>query len=570
MKITTVLLITFMLTGCMSQSRAQTTLTSNKDIISRSNTAVNQTQEVAIMTMILAGEIAVQYGNIAVAASYMNEAAKLSNDPALSERSARLSVSAQELSGSIAAVERWSRNQPSNKEAQHLLAVLYMRKGREGDAIQVISSLIKGAKNSTDIFNVISSLLQKETNKAAGISLLEKIAKKHSSDKNAQLALAQLYIKSKKYDQGLKVLEQLLKQKPTWNKAILLKASILQDQGKTEDALNFLYSVIKAQPKSYFMRSAYARLLVDAKKFNPAIKEFEKLRKVKPNDNTTNFPLAMLYLQNKELKKSKVILKGVMKNSSNIADSNKAAYFIGQIEEEQRNFAEAIKSYQSIKKGEYYIDARVKSAILQSKNNLDKAIQHLQASNVRTLQQQLKLLLAEAAILEDAKRYKEAMLLMEDALELNPHDADMLYSYAMVADKAGRIDIVEESLVQVIKQEPNNFHALNALGYMLADRTTRYNDALKYIKRALKLRPEDFYVLDSIGWVEYRLGNYQTAIKYLKKALSKKQDAEVSAHLGEVLWQSGKQQQAKKVWEKAKKLDPNHPILTKTIKRFIR
>jgi Flp pilus assembly protein TadD len=110
--------------------------------------------------------------------------------------------------------------------------------------------------------------------------------------------------------------------------------------------------------------------------------------------------------------------------------------------------------------------------------------------------------------------------------------------------------------------------ALNALGYTLSDRTTRYAEAKALIEHAHQLNPEDPAVLDSLGWVNYRLGNLDEAERLLRQALERFPDHEVAAHLGEVLWAKGEQREARKIWGKALEQQPDSPVLRSTIKRL--
>ena len=139
----------------------------------------------------------------------------------------------------------------------------------------------------------------------------------------------------------------------------------------------------------------------------------------------------------------------------------------------------------------------------------------------------------------------------------------------MISEKLGRVDQLEIDLRNIIAKEPNNAAALNALGYTLADRTNRHAEALQYITKAMKITPDDPAIIDSMGWVQYRLGNLEEAIKLLREAILLLPDPEVAAHLGEVLWVSGQQEEAKKVWEKALEKKKGSKILKQVMSKFI-
>jgi len=153
-------------------------------------------------------------------------------------------------------------------------------------------------------------------------------------------------------------------------------------------------------------------------------------------------------------------------------------------------------------------------------------------------------------------------------VETNPTSAELLYDQAMSAEKIDRFDVLESNLRKVIQLKPDYAHAYNALGYTFADRNTRLNEAYELIEQALKLAPEDPYIMDSMGWVLYRMSQNDAAISFLKRAFELRSDAEIAAHFGEVLWATGKRDEAQKVWAKALKENPGNELLSSTVKKF--
>jgi len=167
-----------------------------------------------------------------------------------------------------------------------------------------------------------------------------------------------------------------------------------------------------------------------------------------------------------------------------------------------------------------------------------------------------------------AKRSDEAYKLYNNALQRSPENTDLLYARALTAEKLDLLDVTESDLKMVITHEPENASALNALGYTLADRTERLNEARGYILKAARLLPDDPAILDSLGWVYYRLGQYEDAIKWLSKAFLVLEDAEIAAHLGEVLWMDGQTERARNIWQKAEKLEGSKTVLHETVRRL--
>ena len=198
-------------------------------------------------------------------------------------------------------------------------------------------------------------------------------------------------------------------------------------------------------------------------------------------------------------------------------------------------------------------------------NEARALLKELPGSNAE--EQRMKLL-AEVQLLKEHNQNEEAFQLQGKALNESPEDNDLAYDQAMLAEKTGRLDVMEKLLRQVIARQPDYHHAYNALGYSLADRGVRLNEAKQLIQKALDLAPGDPFITDSLAWAEFRLGNKAQAQQLLQSAFSKKPDAEIAAHLGEVLWAQGKQKEARKLWREALKQQPDSDILRSTLLRL--
>jgi tetratricopeptide (TPR) repeat protein len=249
-----------------------------------------------------------------------------------------------------------------------------------------------------------------------------------------------------------------------------------------------------------------------------------------------------------------------------------AQYYLGRIYENRKQYDQAIEWYEQVHIGDYQFDARLRIAdMLGLAGKTDQAIAHLDAmlkgsQSDGTL---VRIYLAKGELLRQARRYEDSMAVFNTALEIVPGNSDLLYARALVAERLGRIDQLEADLKVILETEPDNAHALNALGFTLADQTDRIEEAYAYLKRAIEIMPEDPAIIDSLGWVYYRMGNYEEAIGLLRTALSHFDDAEIAAHLGEVLWVSGQQQEARGIWQKALKKSPDDPALQEVMQRFI-
>ncbi len=230
----------------------------------------------------------------------------------------------------------------------------------------------------------------------------------------------------------------------------------------------------------------------------------------------------------------------------------------------------ALSWYRQVEGGSNYLTAQARiAAIFAKQGQLDKAVEHLQTVPFSNQEEAISMMLLEAELLDEHKRYHQAMETYDRALKLEQDNTDVLYMRAMLYEKMGKVPQLEQDLRRVLELEPNNIDALNALGYSLAEHTERYQEAYNLIKQALLLSPNDYYILDSMGWVLYKMGKYTEAITYLRKAHVLQHDPEVAAHLGEVLWKNGDQQMAKAVWKKALKAFPDDEKLRRVMQRFV-
>lgn len=189
----------------------------------------------------------------------------------------------------------------------------------------------------------------------------------------------------------------------------------------------------------------------------------------------------------------------------------------------------------------------------------------------QTPAQQENTLLQLQALLGKAKDESEALrAFYEIASTVRPaiKDPALLYTYAMSAEKMGRLDVMEKTLREILRKTPNDANSLNALGYSLADRNIKLPEAFALISKAHQLSPKDSFILDSLGWVNFRLGKNELALEQLQQAFRMKPEADIAAHTGEVLWAMGRRTEAEEMWQQGQKLDANNPTLKETLKRL--
>jgi tetratricopeptide (TPR) repeat protein len=246
-----------------------------------------------------------------------------------------------------------------------------------------------------------------------------------------------------------------------------------------------------------------------------------------------------------------------------------AYFYLGLLEARKNHMEEALQWFDKVTEGPGVFDAQVNAvSTLITMGRIPEARQRLDGIRKQHPQEALRLYLLEGELLTKGKNYTEAFALLSKALEEMPGQTELLYSRALVAEELGRVDVLEADLRAVLEKKPDDANALNALGFSLADRSERLEEAKRYIAKALELKPNDPAILDSYGWVSYRLGDNETALEYLGRAYSLFKDPEIGAHYGEVLWESGKQQEAKKIWQELARKSPDHKNVKSVMARY--
>lgn len=520
-----------------------------------------------LLYRLLVAEIAGQRGNLNIATEEYLNAANISKNPSVAERATRIASFARNDKQALAAAERWVALAPKNLDARQSLALLYLREKRVDDALAQLNKVQEQTKDTEfEGFTRIAGLLSRESDIDAVFQVMDKLVAQHDKNVNAYYAYSSLALQLEKLDKALQAVDKALVIDPGHDPSSVLRATVLMAQGKADEALASMAQVVTAHPKSKKHIMSYARLLAEAKRYNQAREQFEKLLKSSPEDPELLYALALLSMEAKQLDLAENYFKRVLKTGKRLDETH---FYLGAIAEDRRRYDQAVQWFAKVSHGERQIDARIRIAgLMGKKGDVEAARRLLYQMQSDDPELAVRLYIAEADILRHAKRYKDAMEVLNNALQQIPDNNDIYYARSLLAEKLDRLDIVEADLKRVLANEPDNAHALNALGYTLADRTTRYQEALQYIKRAIDISPDQPAFVDSMGWVQYRLGNLEEAERYLRRAYELDQDAEIAAHLGEVLWNKGNKKEAKDIWNRALKIDPENDILIEVMQRF--
>ena len=514
---------------------------------------------------LLSAELAGQRNRLDIALdNYVTQAIN-TQDPGISERAFRI---AEYLGADQAALDTsliWAKNAPDDLEAQRAAAIQLARNGRYDESMVYMERVLQ-AKGDTHFDFLALSAVETDAETRAGLQKsFDSLLVKHPD--NGQLIFGKALLMQQDGDAegALKLLEN----NPPQNgevAPVLLRARLLQSLNRGNEALPLLQKSIRQYPDDKRLGLTYARTLVEQNRMAEAKVQFARLVEQYPEDDELRFSLALVCLEGKAWDEAEGYLEELIERDSHV---DSAHLNLGRIAEERNDPETALTQYALVGPGNDYLPAQLRQAdILISHGRGAEASKKLAAARDAQPDFAIQLYLIEAETLSANNQTDRAWNVLQQALKQYPDDMNLLYSRAMLAEKRNNLEQMERDLRAIIKREPDNAMALNALGYTLSDRTTRYAEAKALIQQAYDLNPDDPAVLDSLGWVNFRLGNLDEAERLLRQALERFPDQEVAAHLGEVLWANGKQREAKKIWGTFLKENPDSPTLRKTILRL--
>ena len=517
----------------------------------------------------LIAETAINRGQYQLAAQAYLDLARTTRDPRVARRATEIAFYSRQITLAQEAATLWMQADPDSAQARQTLAVILVNASSLQDSRPHLEIWLTADKDAIpQAFLQVNTLLARHADKLAVLGVIQDLAQPYPKVPEAQLAVAQAAWNANQFDTALAAAQAAARLKPDWEVAALFQAQVLQRKSNAQ-AIEFLQRYIKSYPKARDVRLNYARLLVAEKRLSDARTEFQLLIKEFPDNADVAVTIALLSMQLNEFDAAEAQLKRVLDLGPK--DPDTVRYYLGQVNEERKRFDAALEWYKSVGPGEQFIPAQARVAgMIAKQGKLAEAREYLQKVPADNNQQRVLLTQAEAQILRDSNDYRGAFDLLGQALEKNPNYPDLLYDYAMAAEKIDRLDVVETNLRKLIEIKPDHAHAYNALGYTLADRTDRLQEAQGLIEQALKLAPQDPFIMDSMGWVLYRMGNFKSSYDYLDRAYKTRPDPEIAAHLGEVLWAEGKREEAEKLWRAALKENPDNASLRTTIEKHLR
>jgi tetratricopeptide (TPR) repeat protein len=503
-----------------------------------------------ILTHLLQADLAAQRNMPEVALDNYLMVAKSTNDPQVAQLATEMAIQTQSPQKALDAAEIWANAQPTDLEAQLVAATLFITSNPD-KATTFLNNAF--AINNPDIdqhllliMNQLSPLGQKNL-----VAAVYKIAAQRSKDPYAQLSAAQLAASEMEIDKAEKQVKLALNLKPDLTSAIELNAKIIRYRANDDKpALAYLGQQVNKFPKNSELRLFYITALLDNDQTDKALPNLNVLTKDKDLGGEAYLTLGEIYIGQDKLNTAEDNIKKAL-NFPLSAD--KAKFYLAQIAEYKKDNVQAIKYYEDISEdSEFHVQGFLRAAYLYATaGNYDDALDIIQNASPTSFDDQKQVLLAEIDILVDADQLDKALDNCNKVLAIIPEDPDFLYARSVVYSMLHKPVESEHDLRAILKIDPNNANALNALGFTLANQPNRVHEAMPFIQKALSLNPENPAFMDSMGWLLYKLGRSQEAITMLDKAYKMSGDNDIAAHLGEVLWSSGNKDAAKAIWGKA-------------------
>jgi len=519
-----------------------------------------------VMYHVFSAEVLGAEGDFSGAAAEYLEAALISEDPEIAERAARIAVSAGEWQMVALASDRWALLDQTSLDARELAAGSRLREGDYvGAGYQLARILELTESNQAHGWRIVTALLAPANDQVRANKVLDNLLKEFDAESNvdALLARSQLAARNRDLEKATEFIDMAVALETSRPDLYAWSGRLAVNRGNQALALKHYRQAWQLKPDDQVIAMAYAELL----KRNGDLTTAQTVLAQLPDKPEMRFARIIFALDAGDRRSAELLYEEFA--SAGYPNSSETAFHAAQSAELLDYPEEAIKWYRQVT-GERSIRAIMRQAFLLADlgeiKEARKILAQLRigASN-GVLSQSFQ---AEAQILQDDGRRDEAFQVLSEALVTLPEDIPLRYARALMAVGLGRLELAESDLRQVISIQPDNAAAINALGYTLADLTDRYDEAEQLILQAYQLQPDDASIIDSMGWISYRRGRLKEAEGYLREAWKTMRNAEVAAHLGEVLWVRGQKDEARSLWKLGRQMDSHNEVLIETMQRF--
>ena len=524
--------------------------------------------------LILLGELQATQGDTGAAYAMLLEAARKTSDEGLYKRAVDIALNARNGTAALDGAKAWKKAFPLSRDANRYVLQILVALNQLAESLMPLRSYIQLAPVSEHVLlingmpQIFAQAKDQELATAVVEQALVPFVDKPATAAASWTTIGRMRVAAKKLPEALEAVNKALTADPKAMEPGFLLLELLS-LGVNE-AEPILQRILTAESPPH-MRLTYARVLMDAQRLPDAAIQLEQLNQSHPNFAEAWLVLGALQVElGKDAEAQQALLRYIdLEQNKEDARLSQAYLMLSKIAANQKKPADAEAWLNKIDDPEALTQVQIQRAhLLASRGDMAKARALIAELPHNTPQAKRTRLQAEAQLLRDFKMYDQAYQVLLKASKAEPDDLDLRYEVAMLAEKLNRMDEMEKLLRSIIAAKPDFQHAYNALGYALADRNMRLPEARALIVKALEFSPEDPMITDSLGWVEFRMGNKQSALAILQRAYDTKNDPEIATHLGEVHWSLGLKDKAMKIWRDALKSDPKNDLLLETLKRL--
>ena len=549
----------------------------------------NSNIDAALFYQLLIGEIELNAGHAGNAYQILLDAARRSRDEQLFRRATEIALHARAGEQALAATQAWRVAHPESMQALRLQLQILLSMNRTSELGEPLRALLAGTPPAerADLIAGLPRIVARVSDRREAATLLEQVLQPYAAQPGLRAdvasAVARTWLLAGERDRAVALAKQAHAQDPAASATLQLALELMPSWPEAESMIT---QALAAPGADSAVRRAYAGALINAHRYGDAIAQLDLVTRAQPELAAPWLTLGALHVELRQPQAAEAALQRFVQltqaraapGQPSAADSaddtpedglTQAWLLLAQAAEQRGDFTAAEGWLARIDDPQRALEVQTRRAVLLARQGqLQAARDLLRATPERTGADARAKVLAEVQVLREVKQWAQAYALLEGANVRFPNDPDLLYEQAMLAEKLDRLDAMETLLRRVIELKPDHAHAYNALGYSLADRDLRLDEARTLIERALQLTPGDPFITDSLGWVEFRLGNRDQALKLLRQAYTARPDAEIAAHLGEVLWALGRHDEARAVWAEASRRDAGNDVLRETMARL--
>jgi predicted Zn-dependent protease len=528
---------------------------------------------------LLLGELNARGAEPAAGYSLILDAARRTNDPALYQRAVDIAFQSRSGDAALQAARAWKQAFPQSREANRYVLQILLALNRVGDAVEPLRMelTLAGPKERDSVLGALPRSFARVSDKKMAAAVVEQAVGEYltqvATAPAAWTAVGRLRLAAGDTAGAVDAARRGQDVNARSEGPALLALELMDPKVPQAEAIVRRYMEGKPLPE---LRMAYARALLDAQRYTEAAQQLQVVTAEKPDYPEAWLVQGTLQLQDNQDAAAEASLKRYLELAQSQRSGEERnrglaqAYLaMSRIAEKRKDYTLAGAWLDRIDNPQDLLAAQNRRAsLLARQGRMEEARKLLRALPERNAEDARMKLSAEVQLLREHKQFRAAYDLLAQATAKPPFDPDLVYDQAMLAEKMGNLAEMERLLRQIIAAKPEYHHAYNALGYSLADRNLRLPEAKELIQKALSFAPGDPFITDSLGWVEFRLGNKAEALRILTVAYKTRPDAEIAAHLGEVLWSLGQRERAQAIWKEGLLLNGESETLQETLKRF--